>query len=130
MSDGSRRDEAGQDTRGRYARHLNLPGVGPEGQRRLGVGQAQVQARGLAGQVARRYLEAAGVGLVNEAPGPGQGATSRAGVHPATADAVDGGADAGAWVAGAVEEPSCRAVVAGAVEALATLRGLLDGVPR
>lgn len=90
----------------RYARHLNLDGVGPAGQSRLAAGQATVRSRDLAGLVARRYLEAAGVGRVSEA---------------------DAGEADASWVSEAVTDASCQAVVAGAVEALAAVRGLLDG---
>lgn len=87
----------------RFARHLNLAGVGPEGQRRLAAASAEVRGRGLRGWVARRYLEAAGVGQVSEgAPG-----------------------EQGGWAAGHVDDPSCRAVVEGALDALDELRGIL-----
>ncbi|RYE82006.1 MAG: adenylyltransferase, partial [Myxococcales bacterium] len=47
---------ADRDDPVRYARHLNLAGVGPEGQSRLAAGEATVRSRDLAGFVARRYL--------------------------------------------------------------------------
>lgn len=90
------------DTR-RFARHLNLGGVGERGQRRLASGAAEVGGVGLRGWVARRYLEAGGVGRVS-AGAP-------------TSDP--------AWVSEATADEACRAVIGGAVEALAAMRALL-----
>jgi hypothetical protein len=91
--------------RRRYARHLTLPGVGEEGQQRLGATVAEVRGRGLRGWVAQRYLEAAGVGEVREGDGPDEGP---------------------AWLGEALREEASREVTAGALEALARLREALE----
>jgi hypothetical protein len=89
----------------RYARHLQLPGVGREGQRRIEAASVEVRGEGLEGWVARRYLEAAGVGEVKALGGPIEGP---------------------AWATDELREETSGAVTRGAIEALRRLREALE----
>jgi hypothetical protein len=53
----------------RYARHIALPEIGPEGQARFARARALVVGDGPTAETAATYLRAAGVGAVRELPG-------------------------------------------------------------
>lgn len=79
--------------------------VGEEGQRKIEAASVEAQGQGLAGWVARRYLEGGGVREVR--------LREEANVGPD-------------WVGDALQEGAGREVVAGAVEALKLLRKTLE----
>lgn len=59
----------------RYARQISLPRIGPDGQTRICAARVLVIGGDLAAEIAVRYLEASGVGLViARAVSPGDGA--------------------------------------------------------
>lgn len=95
----------GSATARRYARHRMLPGVGEEGQRKLEGAHVEVRGEGLEGWIARRYLEAGGVGEVK---------------------AAGGMLETPSWVNGALVTGAGREVTAGALEALRLLREALE----
>jgi hypothetical protein len=60
----------------RYARHISLPEIGPEGQARIGAARVAVVGGGLTAETAATYLRAAGVGKLFTLPalrGEGRG---------------------------------------------------------
>jgi len=63
----------------RYARHIALPEIGPEGQTRIGAARVAVVGADLTAETAATYLRAAGVGQVFEATSRGiEGRTGQA----------------------------------------------------
>lgn len=90
------------DDLARYGRQILLPHVGIEGQERLAGATAAFDGPGLDGEIARRYLERAGVGRIS----PG-----------AVAEGL-----APAWM----RHEAPRAVLAGSRAALAALRSVLS----
>lgn len=104
--------------RRRHARHLTLPGVGEEGQRRLGAATVELRGGGLRGWVARRYLEAAGVGRVHGTEGAREAQAPREAIGSEVVEAP--------WVEVELKVATSREVTAGALEALGLLRGALE----
>jgi hypothetical protein len=57
----------------RYARHIALPEIGPEGQTRISAARVAVVGADLTADTAATYLRAAGVGLLFPLPRGGEG---------------------------------------------------------
>ena len=109
----------------RHARQVLLADVGPAGQRRIAGAVADVRSGGLAGEVAVRYLAGAGMGLLRVREPALVAAAAE--VDPSVraelvAEPVEGPAASLAFHDAAAGE-----VARGALEALALLRGALEG---
>jgi len=114
----------------RHDRQSRLAGVGAAGQQRIAAALVDVQADGLAGEVAARYLAGAGVGRLHVRDRAL--AQAAASVDPSVRVEV-GASPAPAATAGpstdelpGFRDPSARDVARGAREALRALRGLLE----
>jgi hypothetical protein len=121
----------------RHGRQSRLAEVGRAGQERIAAGAVDVPLRGLAGEVAIRYLAGAGVGtlhvrepaLVAVATSvdpavrvevrPGPSAPQAAGASDATCETQDD-------PAGDLRDPAAREVARGARVALRALRALIE----
>jgi hypothetical protein len=113
----------------RHDRQSRLADVGVSGQARIAAATVEVQADGLAGEVAARYLAGSGVGCLRVRDG--RLAAAAASIDPAVR--IELSASAAAPEPASTDEttgfrdPSALAVALGAREALRTLRGLLEG---
>ena len=111
----------------RHDRQSRLADVGVAGQERIAAATVEVQADGLAGEVAARYLAGAGVGCLRVRDGALAAAAAaidpsvRVEVASRTPEASSTDESSG------FRDPSARDVARGAREALRTLRGLLEG---
>lgn len=131
----------------RYTRQVRLPEVGTEGQERLGQAAVSLASRGLAGEVAVRYVVGAGVGRVavvqenlvavakrvdgrvhvHRVQGPRiQGPAGQGhGIEPAADHDAGGKHSPGLPLPMGFEDEAPRAVAEGAYEALVCLRNIL-----
>lgn len=71
----------------RFARQIRLPEVGEAGQRAIASARIPLVETGLAGEIERRYLEAAGVTRFSEVSGPSSRARREL---PSPIAAIDG----------------------------------------
>jgi hypothetical protein len=94
------------EAQARFGRQILLPGMGAEGQERLGRALAAVDGEGLEHEVARRYAERAGACVV-------EGPIDLEALAPVTL----------------VNHPAARAVLAGSRAALAVMRAVARGGP-
>lgn len=136
----------------RHTRQVRLPEVGTEGQERLGQAAVSLASRGLAGEVAVRYVVGAGVGRVSvvqedlvavakrvdgrvqvhRVQGPriqgpriqGQAGQGH-GIERAAEDDDGGHSSTGLPLPMGFEDEAPRAVAEGAYEALVCLRNIL-----
>jgi hypothetical protein len=131
----------------RHTRQVRLPEVGTEGQERLGQAAVSLASRGLAGEVAVRYVVGAGVGRVTvvqedlvavakrvdgrvqvqPVQGPRiQGKAGQShGIEPAAEHDDGGHSSTGLPLPMGFEDEAPRAVAEGAYEALVCLRNIL-----
>ena len=103
----------------RHTRHIRLAEVGESGQARLAAGEVHVRSRGLAGAIAARYLEGAGVAALCVAD------TYLEGAGVAALCVADTESARVAPGVGGIADPAARAVAEGAHEALVAMRVLL-----
>lgn len=113
----------------RHDRQARLADVGAAGQARIAAATVELQADGLAGEVAARYLAGAGVGCLRVRDRAL--AAAAAAIDPSVRVEVTGTSRAGRASStddsSGFRDPSARDVARGAREALRTLRGLLEG---
>ena len=123
----------------RYARHLSLDGVGERGQARLAAASVVVSGDDAAAvALARRYLEAGGVGEVSTGDpsalhggSPGAGSHRSSSVRPPSLRRQGGDGGGPAWPADAVADEASRSVVRGSLLTLDAMRSAIgDGGER
>lgn len=95
----------------RFTRQMRLPEIGEKGQERLSNATASPSTTGFSAEIEALYLERAGVTISSSRP-PDPKPTP----HPAPNSSPDLG----------LRDPACREVAAGALNALRTLRSVLE----
>lgn len=109
----------------RHARQMKVTGIGPAGQARLARASVEVRLRGLAADVATRYLAGAGVGRLL-VPEESLAATARS-IDPLVRVELGSTADDDRADGYDLRDPSARAVARGARAALLALSASVRG---